>query len=155
MNRRPGFSVIELLVVLTIVGVLARFASPKYAEVRRQALARTIAGDLNAIRLAAVNYNQDRNTWPANSNRGAMPPELQAYLPANFTFQRATYDLDWDTYTVRSATGSTRARTVVPAVSVWTNDPKLAAAIARMATAGLAHVAYGNRTMFLLLGHGA
>ena len=154
-TSRQGMTLIELLVVVTIIGILTRFGTPKYAEIRRQAVARAVTGDLNAIRLAAVSYNQDRNRWPANSGRGGTPAVLRSYLPSGFNFRRGSYDLDWDTYTVTTGRGRTRTTTTVPAVSVWSNDPKLRAAIAKMAKGGMAHVAYANRTMFLLLGHGA
>jgi prepilin-type N-terminal cleavage/methylation domain-containing protein len=72
MRNRRGFSIPELLVVMTIMGILVRLGFPRYSELRRQAEARAIIGDVQAVRVAAYNYNTtERQSWPAEAAAGS------------------------------------------------------------------------------------
>ena len=51
-----GFSLVELLTVIAIVGILAGVAAPKYAAAREQAYLVTLQADLNELRIAQEAY---------------------------------------------------------------------------------------------------
>ena len=95
-NRRGGFSLIELLVAVSIVGILAGLAIPNMRNVTFRARATAVIGDLNVVRQATLDYNADQNGWPANSALGVVPPELNGYLPDGFSFQGDGYELDFE-----------------------------------------------------------
>ena len=95
-NRRGGFSLIELLVAVSIVGILAGLAIPNMRNVTFRARATAMIGDLNVMRQATLDYNADQNSWPANVPSGVIPPELVGYLPEGFSFQGDGYELDFE-----------------------------------------------------------
>jgi prepilin-type N-terminal cleavage/methylation domain-containing protein len=97
MNRtRRGFTLVELMVVMIVMGVLAGLAVLKYIDLRNHALAAQASADLETVRLAAYSVWYDTGSWPADAGPGMLPPELGPYLPGGFSFQRGEYTLDWE-----------------------------------------------------------
>ncbi|MEJ2185214.1 MAG: prepilin-type N-terminal cleavage/methylation domain-containing protein [Gemmatimonadota bacterium] len=142
---RSGFSLVELLIVLLIIGILASLAIPTYHSMVIRARAAQVAGDLNTIKVAAYNYDADHHEWPPETAAGQVPAGLAPYLPENFSFVRDDYELDWE-YWVLSGT-STSGGTRVGA-SVVTDDTRLGAAIVRL-LGGIPHIIIGNRYTFI------
>ena len=52
-GRRRGFTIIELLAVMIVIGLLAGIALLKYIDLRHRARAVQVASDLETVRLAA------------------------------------------------------------------------------------------------------
>lgn len=86
MIRRRGFTLIELMIVITIVGLLARIAIPRVNEFRLRGRAARIVGDLEVIRGAAFHVSADSGHWPLAPGPGLIPPEMQSYLPPGMSF---------------------------------------------------------------------
>src|SRR2546428_53203 len=56
-SSESGFTLIELVIVIVILGILAAVAMPKYEDMREQARSSTIKGQLGEIRSAvAIQY---------------------------------------------------------------------------------------------------
>jgi prepilin-type N-terminal cleavage/methylation domain-containing protein len=56
-KSEAGFTLIELVIVIVILGILAAVAIPKYEDMREQARVATIRGQLGTIRSAvAIQY---------------------------------------------------------------------------------------------------
>ena len=56
-KSESGFTLIELVIVIVILGILAAVAIPKYEDMREQARVATLKGQLGAIRSAiAIQY---------------------------------------------------------------------------------------------------
>lgn len=96
MTRCRGFTMIELLVVIIVLGVLATLALLKYIDLRDEAMTSQVAGDLQVVRVGAYNYWGEHEAWPNEVGAGQVPPELSTYLPGGFNFVRPTYTLDWE-----------------------------------------------------------
>lgn len=125
MKARRGFALIELLIALTIVSILARIAVPAYQEYVRRARATQAVGDVRVVRQAAFQYAGDNAAWPPDVNRGVIPPGMEQYLPAGFTFQRNGYLLDWDYWVLPDGLPSQPSTGVLVGVSLVTQDARL------------------------------
>ncbi len=70
MHRKKseaGFTLIELVIVIVILGILAAVAIPKYEDMREQARVATIKGQLGSIRSAvAIQYARNALNGSAN-----------------------------------------------------------------------------------------
>lgn len=95
-HRRSGFTIVELLTVVIILGLLSGIALLKYLDLRNTARAAEVAGDFRTVMVAAYNYYSDHNDWPPDGPAGAPPPALVQYLPGSFTFAKPEYSLDFD-----------------------------------------------------------
>ena len=53
-NQQSGFTLIELIMVIVILGILAAFALPKFADLSGDARASSISGALGSVRSASA-----------------------------------------------------------------------------------------------------
>jgi general secretion pathway protein G len=93
---REGFTLVELLITVSIVGILAGLAIPNMRNMTFRARATSVAGDIASLRVAVLNYNANAHSWPAEAPSGDVPPELTGYLPDGFSFAGNGYELDYE-----------------------------------------------------------
>ena len=65
-SRAYGFTLIEILVVITIIGILAALIVPRIMDRPDQARATAARADVNAIMSALKLYKLDNGTYPNN-----------------------------------------------------------------------------------------
>ena len=68
LKREKGFTLIELMIVVAIIGILAAIAIPKFVELLCKSKDSAGAGDLGAVRSAIVLYYGQYEQYP---NQGA------------------------------------------------------------------------------------
>lgn len=95
MNRRAGFTIIELLVTLIIVGILANIAIPLMRVVKVRADAAKVLADYDIIRGAAYDVYASHDSFPPTGNYGQVPPQFVQSLPAGFKFQYKDINYRW------------------------------------------------------------
>lgn len=64
-KRQAGFTIIELLVVIVIIGILAAIALPKFIGVREDANIAVSKSNLKTIQTAVERYYMDTGAYPA------------------------------------------------------------------------------------------
>lgn len=127
-RRRGGFSLIELLMALSIVGILAGLAIPNLRNMTWRARATEVAGDLEVVKISTAQYNGDAFNWPAEVGQGVVPPELVGHLPGGFSFQGNGYELDYDRLTPVVIAGDPNTTQLI-AVSVVIDTDELSNAV--------------------------
>jgi prepilin-type N-terminal cleavage/methylation domain-containing protein len=71
---RAGFTLIELVIVIVIIGILAGIAIPRYRGLQAKAHFAVISGDLRNVGLAQVLYHQIHRTYTTNLGALAFDP---------------------------------------------------------------------------------
>lgn len=94
MNRR-GFTIIELLTTVAVLGLLAGIAVPYYHRLESRATAAQAIGALHVVRTAAYAYNESNGGWPSTEAIGTVPNGLGRYLPQGFTFDKPGFRMAW------------------------------------------------------------
>ena len=130
--RRGGFSLIELLVTVSIVGILAGLAIPNLRNMQFRARAVEVAADIEVVKVATVSFNGDMHAWPADATLGTVPPELNGFLPDGFSFQGDRYELKFENYALPLGLPFDPSTRQLIAVSVTADDDELSNAIAEL-----------------------
>jgi len=94
VNRR-GFSFIELMVALTVFGILVNLAVPAIRTVQRKADAVHVIADFSAIRTAAMDRYAADGAFPPSDGWGQVPPRMVGSLPTGFAFQYKNLQYRW------------------------------------------------------------
>ena len=143
--RRRGYTLVELMVALVVLGLLTSISILKYIDLTRTAYAAKIAGEFTTVRLAAYNYEADHNNqWPSEQGPGVIPPEFNGYLPTGFSFTYPSYQLDWDN----------RSPSLIPfqlAISMTTLDVSLINSLRQTLGTKAPYFFAGNRLTFILI----
>lgn len=127
--RRGGFSLIELLMAVSIVGILAGLAIPNLTNMTYRARATAVAADLEVVRVATVNYNGDQHAWPPSAGLGVAPNQLNGFLPEGFSFVGDGYQLQYSNQAFPSGLPSDPNTTQLIAVSVTVDRDELSNAL--------------------------
>lgn len=129
MKSRRGYTLIELLIVLAVIGVLATIALPYYWDTRYRAIAANIVADYNNIRVASLAYHATSATLPATHAWSAVPVEFKPMLPDSFGFGRGAYEYRWYLWTGASMGGEFATQGLVAGMGVRSDDAKIIEAI--------------------------
>jgi prepilin-type N-terminal cleavage/methylation domain-containing protein len=101
-RRRSGFTLIEILMVMIILGILSSIALLKYLDLRATAQTASLAFDVRALTVAAFNYYADHEAWPPEAGPGQVPTGLTPYLSGELavSLDRSDYTLDFENVAV-------------------------------------------------------
>ncbi len=77
-TSQRGFTLVELLIVVVIIGVLSAIAIPKFAATKEKAYVATMKSDLHNLVTAQESYLGDNYTYYS----GGIPNAALAYRPS-------------------------------------------------------------------------
>ena len=98
MERQKGFTLIELMIVVAIIGILAAIAIPNFLAYQKKAITSEAKQELANIRTLQVTYNADELVYGSLSSIGWTAPTGKT---------RYTYSLSYSTTTfLAKATGN-------------------------------------------------
>lgn len=132
LPRNAGFSLVEVVVVLAILGILANLAIPVIEGQLWRARAADVIGDFHQFEKAFHEYERDHAEMPTNGTATRFPSEFAPYLDGTFRWQwpqptlRAYVWENWE----RKAHG--RATGVRYGFSLKQPRPELVAAIQKL-----------------------
>jgi len=99
-RRCSGFTIVEIMIVVTIIGILAVIAIPYVREARKQAQNTSFLNDLRLISSGTFEYYAtEKGDFPRDVPPGVEPAEIGEFLPKRFIWSERT-DIggywDWD-----------------------------------------------------------
>lgn len=132
-RRRTGFTFIELLVVVSIVGILASVAVPKFRDVQRRARATQLLADFDVLRHAALSFYADSGYFPPEAGRAAVPRNLRRYLPAGFLMANPHWTMDYENWALQKRPRFMKTGVLIGVSFTTPNDRALGATAMRLA----------------------
>lgn len=129
-NQRPqkGFTLVEIMIVVSILGILAALVVPRYVNIQAQASAAAAGSSMLAIGKAVTYYQATTGEWPEDKNRRVLPPELEPYLSTD-EFEDGPLGGVWDYEDWRGAGYTAGGDEIGIAISIVEGDPDLYEAV--------------------------
>jgi prepilin-type N-terminal cleavage/methylation domain-containing protein len=108
-NGKRGFTLIEILIVVVILGVLAAIVLPQFIGVTGDVERGTFVADIRIFVNAAERYRLDTGEYLEDSASGVCPAGLEDYIEEE-KWERVTpiggvWDAELDSFGIRSALG--------------------------------------------------
>ena len=113
MRTRNGFTLVELVITVVVIGLLAALAIPRFAGSREQSVIATMKSDLHNLAMFQEDYVLDSASYYA----GSVPGAGFAYQPSSgvtITLQNVTA-FGWAATATHTATSRTCAFYMGPA----------------------------------------
>ena len=65
-KNQKGFTLIELMIVIAIIGILAAIAIPQFAKYRSRSFNTQALGDVRTVKMEANGYYGEWDVYPGN-----------------------------------------------------------------------------------------
>lgn len=84
-----AFSLVELMIAVTIIGLLAMLAIPAITRVQLTAKKNRFVSDLRVFTQAFETYALQNGNWPPNAGNGVVPAGMTGAVSANWIAQNS------------------------------------------------------------------
>ncbi len=95
LNRTPGFSLLELMIVLTIIAILASIAVPMYQATILRAREAVLHENLHSLRTVIDQYTADKRTAPQSLDDLIAAGYLREVPEDPITRSRTTWQVEF------------------------------------------------------------
>ncbi len=89
-NSKKGFTLVEIMIVVVIIGLLAAMAIPAFQKVRRTSQDKTITNNLRQLNAAAQQYFLEQGATSVTS-ANLVGTETDKYIKSVATVRSETY----------------------------------------------------------------
>ncbi len=122
---RAGWAFVELMVVVTIIGILTSIAIPKLHDVKLKADAAHVIADFHAIRVAAHDNFAETEVYPSNGRWDRVPAEFVGSLPRGFEFSYRSATYRWRRWSLPSGLPRRRSSRALLGLQIRSSDRDL------------------------------
>ncbi len=77
-TRAAGFTLVEIMIVVIIIGVLAALAIPALAKIRQKSQNARFVSDVRTFVQAFETYSMQNGAWPPNAGTGVVPTGMSS-----------------------------------------------------------------------------
>ncbi len=95
-SRGDGFTLVEIMIVVVIIGLLAGIAIPTFVGIRQRAQTTRMVNDFRTFSNAFEVHAFELGYWPDDVDRGVIPPTVTEYLKGEGFAERTPIGGYWD-----------------------------------------------------------
>jgi type II secretion system protein G len=138
-ERQRGFTLIEMMIVVSIIAILVTILVPNFMRARAQAQTAACEGNLKEIATALELYETDHDSYPQSGTVDSSNTDLQPYLQQTPVDPAAGPGKPYTFTVATDSSGNTSYTITCPGL----HDPVTLQAIDQGATAA-AHIQYSS-----------
>ncbi len=94
--RRNGFTLVELMIVVAIIGMLTVLAVPSFVRARREVQTNIFISEIKMAVAAFTQYSIEHNAYPPDTTPRVIPPGMAPYLEKMRWTERTSIGGYWD-----------------------------------------------------------
>jgi len=122
MINKKGFTLLEIVIVVIIIGILASLAIPNFGKIKENALDKEAISNLKLIQVAEKGYYYDMGSYYPSSGSASTIANINSNLKLSLTTKNWIYEV-WSTGCGRATRNVTGGRSWYLTITDLAGDP--------------------------------